>query len=192
MNRKVKKIIGWGCVAGCGTFLLGIGVVGFFFFYIVFLFFSAEDSGQWGAVNQVLESEEAFYSIRGEWDYSRVPLRRPYDLKQMERNGEITLGSNNLVVLSSVEGVTYSNGYFVGETSASSPEGKQWFVIAPDGTLSLFDTIEKVRDFAHSVQVEVSSFTSADELLRTFGRTGNGLPLFDVETLRIDARVPSR
>ena len=91
-----------------------------------------------------------------------------------------------------MEGVTYSNGYFVGETSASSSEGKQWFVIAPDGTLSLFDTIEKVRDFSHSVQVEVSSFTSADELLRTFGRTGNGLPLFDVETLRIDARVPSR
>ena len=192
MNRKVKKILAWGCATGCGTFLLGIGVVGFFCFRLLIAVLEGIDSGQWGSVNQIFESEEAFYSIRGEWDYSRAPLRHPYDLKQMERNGEISLDSNNVGVLRYVEGVTYSNGYFIGETSASSPEGKQWFAIAPDGTLSLFDTIEKFRDFAVSAQVEVASFTAAEGLLRTFGRTGNCLPLFDVKTLRKDAGVSSR
>ena len=185
MQTKTKKMVLLSCCSmGCGSILLGIGVVGFFCFRFLIAVLEGIDSGQWGSVNQILESEEAFYSIRGEWDYSRVPLRRPYDLKQMERNGEITLGSNNLVVLSSVEGVTYSNEYFVGKTSASSPKGIQWFAIAPDGTLSLFDTFESFRIFAVSAQVDISSFYAANELLRIFGRTGNCLPVFDVEALR--------
>lgn len=179
-----------GCLPGCIMFALGFFCcVAFCFLFVacsIFHGFSQTDV-RYGSVDEVLWSTENFYTIRGDRDYSRMPLRFPYSLLQLERDGSIALCNRNQVLLGNVAMIGYQSGYFAGvdfNLEASAQQEERWFLITPENECLFFETCVAFSDALRIHNLPAFRLYPTTQQLHTFGKTGSCLPLFRLEELR--------
>jgi hypothetical protein len=86
---------------------------------------SAGSKVRFGDVSECLASDDAFYSIVGGSDYSRLPLLRPWHI--IELNKELNLANETTVVLSGLVEVGAKGGVFFGTAVGRNDEGRTTF-----------------------------------------------------------------
>lgn len=185
-----RKILGCPCAAGCALALVALGVVvgvGLYFGGSLLLGF-VEHSDKHGSLSEVFHSEERFYSIRGDWDCARVPLRFPYSLATLDDDAGITLAKRNTVLLERVTSIGYQGGYFAGVgfplQGSSNSEVQHWFLISPKGEYLAFDDFARFSAALDDRHLVMFTLYPAGDLLYVFGQTGDCRPLFRIEDLR--------
>ena len=208
-----RRLLAASCLTGCLTvlllFMLVIGTV------ILFI------TSNWGPIAKVrhtltapvrdvvnrldtqtfwmfadeLASEEAFYSVRGDIDYTRLPLRYPWSLGHFSYNEPIALLDGTSIKLDHVVAIGYQSGFFAGIDIAvkysdqrieASPSERimRWFLLTPENHLRLFDTEDEFLAVCRSHRLKPFDFHLSLTMIQRFSSTGSCMPLFDIREVK--------
>ena len=96
-----------------------------------------------GSLPETLADEEAFYTIRGGFDWERAPLRYPLQIMRLGSKGPISLLWKPDIVVENLQTIGFSDGYAFGESGPYDWFGEErpgsWFVVsAQDGKRDVF------------------------------------------------------
>lgn len=96
-----------------------------------------------GSLPETLADEEAFYTIRGDFDWERAPLRYPLQIDRLGSKGPISLLWKRDIVVNNLQTIGFSDGYAFGESGPYDWFGEEhlgsWFVVsAQDGKRDVF------------------------------------------------------
>lgn len=96
-----------------------------------------------GSLPETLADEEAFYTIRGDFDWERAPLCYPLQIDRLGSKGSISLLWKRDIVVNNLQSIGFSNGYAFGESGPYEWFGEErpgsWFVVSvQDGKRDVF------------------------------------------------------
>lgn len=87
-----------------------------------------------GSLPETLADEEAFYTIRGGFDWERAPLRYPLQIDRLGSKGSFSLLWKRDIVVQNLQTIGFSNGYAFGESGPyvifRQEQPGSWFVVS--------------------------------------------------------------
>lgn len=119
-----------------------------------------------GDMHEVLADPVAFQEIRGGWDYSRLPLRNPWQIVSLSGQTHLLLESS--VIVSNVRTIGQTASHFIGSgrEDAGSPE-TFWMLPKADGPIQKYPTRQELARALEMPEVQLP-FHDAVQAIRDF------------------------
>ena len=128
-----------------------------------------------GTIGDCLKSEDAFYRIRGGFDYSRAPVLYPYHLVNI--TGTITLCASNDIIVGNALSVGLTKGYIYGSAGPDQEFGKtipaHWFMVeVSTRKYWTYDTEADYTDALRAKNIDAAGVLPCQKVEESFMKKG--------------------